>query len=105
MGVGIHAVTGSTRGKVFDEAQAQRTSTVLVALELLDCGVRGIGIVKANDARAARATAGLILDLGLLYLTNSREELDEILIAGRPRELIKNMKVRKAGYSGHKTKV
>lgn len=100
MGIGIHAVPASTRVKVLDETQTERTSTILITLELLDRGVGGVGIVEANDARAAGATAGLILNLSLLYLTNSREELDEILIAGRPRELMKKRKVREIGYSG-----
>ena len=98
MRVGVHAVAASTGVEVLDEAQTQRTSAVLVTLEFLDRSVGGVGTVEANDARATRATAGLILNLGLLYLTNSREELDEILIAGRPGKLMENRQVRKTVY-------
>ena len=93
MGIGVHTLT-STRGEVLDEAQTERASTILVALEFLDRGVGGVRVIEANDARAAGTTAGLILNLSLLYLTNSREELDEILIAGRPWQLKENRKIR-----------
>lgn len=99
MGVGVHAVAASTGVKVLDEAQAEGTSAVLVTLELLNRSVGGIGTVETNDARAAGATARLILNLSLLYLTNSREELDEILVAGRPGELTESKGVRKVEYS------
>lgn len=51
---------------------------------------RGLGISslsKLDDTGSARATVGLILDLGTLDLANRGEKLDEILVASRPGEV------------------
>jgi hypothetical protein len=42
---------------------------------------------KLDNTGSARATVGLVLDLGTLDLANSGEEFDQILVAGRPRQL------------------
>jgi hypothetical protein len=42
---------------------------------------------KLDDTGSARATVGLVLDLGTLDLANSGKEFDQILVAGRPRQL------------------
>lgn len=75
MSVGFHAVA-SGLVQVFDEAQVERSTTILVALELGDCRLSGVGRVKTNHAAASRSAARLILDLGLFHLANRRKELN-----------------------------
>ena len=48
-------------------------------------GISSLG--ELNDTGSARATVGLILNLGTLDLANRGEELDKILVASRPREV------------------
>jgi hypothetical protein len=87
-GVGVHGHGVSTsRGLVLDEAQAKRAATVLVSRELGDGSIRVVDGVEANNTSAARTSIGLILNLGLLNLADCGEELNEILIAGRPGQL------------------
>ena len=74
MRIGIHGL-GTTLVEVLDEAQIERAATVLVSLELLNGGFCRLGTVKAHDAATAGATARLILDLSLLNLADSSEEL------------------------------
>lgn len=87
-GVGVHGHgVSASRGLVLDEAQAERTTAVLVSRELGDGRLRVVGVVETNDAGATRASIWLVLNLGLLNLADRGEELNEILIAGRPRQL------------------
>lgn len=83
----LHLFNGGTRVLVSDKAQAQRSTAVLVALELLDRRLRRVRRVEADNASATRATAGLVLDLGLFDLADSSEELDQILVGGGPGKL------------------
>lgn len=85
MRVRVHAV--ASRLDVFDEAQTKGSASILIALELRDCSLGRVGIVEADDSATARSTAGLVLDLGLLDLSDSREQLNEIFIASGPRKL------------------
>lgn len=85
-GVHGHGVSASG-GLVLDEAQAKRAATVLVSRELGDGGVGVVDSVETNNTSAARTSIGLILDLGLLNLADCGEELNEILVAGGPRQL------------------
>lgn len=81
--VRLHAVTAA-RGEVLDEAETERSSSILVTLELGD-GRLGRGrAVEAYDASASGSAAGLILYLGLLDLANRGEQLNEIFVAGGP---------------------
>lgn len=72
---------------VFDVAQVQRTSTILVALELGNTGFGRVGSVEADDTSASRSTAGLVLNLRLFDFSNRREKLDKVVIASRPWQL------------------
>lgn len=86
----VVAAAGLTRAllvEVLGVAQLQRTTTVLVALELRNGSLGRVGVVEPDDTGTARATAWLILDLGLLDLANRSEQLDQVLIARRPRKL------------------
>lgn len=86
VGVGVHAVA-TAGGEVLDVAQAKRAAAVLIALELSDGSLGGVGVVEADHTAAARAAARLVLDLGLLDLADGGEELDQIVIAGGPGKL------------------
>lgn len=86
MGVRVHAVI-TARREVLDVAQAKRTATVLVALELGNGSLGSVGAVETDNTAPTRATARLVLNLGLLDLTDCREELDEIIVTCRPGKL------------------
>lgn len=85
-GVGVHDV-GASGGLVLDEAKAKRAAAVLVSRELGNGSIRVVDGVEADNTSAARTSIGLILNLSLLNLADRGEELNEILIAGRPRQL------------------
>ncbi len=87
VGIRVHAVIAASGLKVPHEAQTQRTTAVLVTLELGDGSVRGVGTVEPNDTGAARASTRLVLDLGLLNLADGGEEIDEIFVTRGPGEL------------------
>jgi hypothetical protein len=77
----VVAAAGLTRAllvEVLGVAQLQRTTTVLVALELRNGSLGRVGVVEPDDTGTARATAWLILDLGLLDLANRSEQLDQV---------------------------
>lgn len=86
MGVGIHSVCRA-RCDVFHEAQAKWAATVLVALELADSGVGSFSIVESDNTGTTGSSTWLVLNLGLLNLSDSREELDQIIVTGRPGKL------------------
>lgn len=96
MGIGVHAVTAARRD-ILDVAQAERAAAILVALELGDGGLGGVRAVEADHAAAARPAARLVLDLRLLDLADGGEELDQILVARRPGELVKGQ----SSHPGH----
>lgn len=85
-GIGVHDV-GASGGLILDEAQAKRATAVLVSRELGNGSIRVVDRVEADNTSAARTSVGLILNLSLLNLADRGEELNEILIAGRPRQL------------------
>jgi hypothetical protein len=72
---------------VLDEAQAKRTATILVAAELVNGGLRIVCRVEADYTSAAGATVWLVLNLSLLNLADSGEQLDKILVASGPWQL------------------
>lgn len=82
----LHGVS-TARSLVFNKAQAERASAVLVAGEFLDSSVGIFSSVESNNTSSARSTIGLILDFGLFNLSNGGEKLNKILIAGRPWKL------------------
>lgn len=86
MWISVHAVSAG-RVDIFDEAQVERSSAILVALEFGDRRLGGFGIVEPHDTATTGTSAGLVLYLGLFDLANSRKELNKILVARRPRKL------------------
>lgn len=84
--VGIHGISGAGRD-VLDEAEAEGPSAILVVLELGDGRFGSVGRVESDNAGTAGSTTRLILDFGLLNLAYGREELDQIVVACRPRKL------------------
>lgn len=87
VGIRVHAVVTAAWLEVPYEAETKGTTAVLVALELGDGSVRGISTVEPNDTGAAGSPTRLILDLGLLDLTDGGEQIDQILVTRGPREL------------------
>ncbi len=87
MNIGIHGVTGAWRD-VLDKAEAQGPSAIGVALELCDCGLSGLGGVESNNSGSAGSTTRLVLDFGLLDLPDGGKELNQIIVARRPRKLL-----------------
>lgn len=88
-GLGVHSISTTVASiLVLDKAQSKRTATILVTRELLNGGVGVIGVIESYYTSTTGASVWLVLDLSLLNLTNSREQLDKILIAGRPGKLI-----------------
>lgn len=84
----LHLHVSPTRtARVQGKGQSERTSTILVIGELGDGLFSILGRSEANHTRAARAAVGLVLDFGLLDLADGLEELDQVIIAGRPGEL------------------
>lgn len=88
MGIRVHAVAAA-RGDVFDKAETERASAVLVSLELRNGRVGCFGRIETNNTSTTGPAAGLVLNLGLLNLANGSEQLDEIFVAGRPGKLTK----------------
>jgi hypothetical protein len=86
MSLSLHVVCPALV-RVFDVAQVQRTSTVLVALELGDTGLGRVGSVEADDTSTSRSTARLVLNLGLFDFSNRCEKLDKVVIASGPWQL------------------
>jgi hypothetical protein len=69
----------------------------LVSGEFRDRGLCVLGTVESDHTGSTRATIWLILDFRLFDLTNSGEQLNEILVAGRPRKLKESL----AEYAAH----
>jgi hypothetical protein len=86
-GVSVHGVA-ATWGLVLDEAQSERTTSILITGEFFDCGVGILGRVETNNTSSTRSSVRLILNFGLLDLSDSGEEFDKILVASRPWKLL-----------------
>ena len=72
MGICVHAIISSLV-QVLDKTEVERSSTVLVALELSNCRLGRFSGIEANNASTPRTTARLVLNLGLLNLSNGGE--------------------------------
>jgi len=76
-GLGFHSISATAAWSlILDEAQTKRATTVLITRKLLDGGLCIFGRIEANNAGASRSAVWLILDFGLLNLSDSGEELD-----------------------------
>lgn len=84
--VRVHGVT-TALGEVLDVAESKLAATVLVSLELGDGSISRLGSIEAHDTGTTGAAAWFVLDLGLLDLSDCSEELDQVFIAGGPRQL------------------
>lgn len=73
MNIGVHAITATLSVEVSDEAQSQWSATILVPLELGDCSLCGFCRIETDYTSSTGATARLVLNLGLLNLSDSRE--------------------------------
>lgn len=82
-----HGIVVRSWGLVLDEAETEWASTVLVTGELGDGSLGVLNSVEANDTGSAGTSVWLVLNLGLLDLSDGGEELDEILVAGGPWKL------------------
>ena len=88
---------------ILDVRQAKRPATVLVSCEL-GCRIVSISLqskeqvrtngsfsvctlLKFDDTSATRSAVGLILDLSTRYLANRSEKLNQVLVAGGPRQV------------------
>jgi hypothetical protein len=74
--LGFHSISAAAWSLILDEAQTKRATTVLITRKLLDGGLCIFGRIEANNAGASRPAVWLILDFGLLNLSDSGEELD-----------------------------
>lgn len=84
--VGVHCV--ATAGlEVLDVAEPELTATVLVTLELGYGSIGRLGSIESDDTSSSGAATRFVLDLGLLNFTNRAEQLDQVFVASRPREL------------------
>ncbi len=94
-GLGLHSISATAWSLIFDEAQTKRATTVLVTRELFDSSLRVLSSVEANNASASGSAIGLVLDFGLLDLSDGGEELDQVLVACGPRKLLKRQQTVK----------
>ncbi|KAJ2972028.1 hypothetical protein NUW58_g9269 [Xylaria curta] len=69
------------------KASAERSTSVLIALKLGNRRLGGLLAIKADNTGSSGTSTRLILNLGLVNFANGSEQLDKILIAGRPRKL------------------
>ena len=60
---------------------------VRLGLRLTDSSAGIFYAAELDNTGSARAAVGLVLNLGTLDLANGGEELDQILVAGRPGQL------------------
>jgi hypothetical protein len=99
----FHSIAAVAHVGVLDVGKTQGPATVLVSSELgyacvsdektkstdklTDRGLSICSLLKLDHTGSARATVGLVLDLGTLDLANRSEELDEVLVASRPGKI------------------
>ena len=87
-GLGFHSISAAAaRSLILDEAQTKWATTVLVTGEFLDSSLRIFSSIEANNTSASRSAVWLVLNLGLLDLSDGGEELDKILVACGPGKL------------------
>lgn len=86
--VGVHCVT-TTGLEVLDVAKSKLTATILISLELGYGSIGCLGSIESDDTSPSGAAAWFVLDLSLLNFTDCPEQLDQVLVAGGPRELQK----------------
>lgn len=86
MRICVHDIV-SALANVLHEAQVERAAAVLIALKLCNGSLGSLGRIEANDTGTTGATAGLVLDLGLLNLANGGEQFNQIVVAGGPGQL------------------
>ena len=79
----VHAV----RVGILDEGETERSPAVLIASELGDGSLSIVVGAEFDHTSASRAAIWFILNLRSLDLANSREQLDEVFVAGGPRKL------------------
>lgn len=53
-----------------------------------DGSFSNVCVFKLDHTRATRAAIGLVLNLGTVDLSDRREQINEILVAGGPRQLV-----------------
>lgn len=84
MSVCVHAVAPTTRCQIFDEAKTKRPASILIALEFRNRRLSRGNTVEAYNTGTPGSATVLVLDFGLLDLSDRREQLDQVLIASRP---------------------
>lgn len=52
-----------------------------------NCSLSSVGSIKLNNTSTAGAAVRLILDFSAVNLANGGEQIDQVLIASRPRQL------------------
>lgn len=57
-------------------------------LVLTDCGLGGLGAIKFNHTRSARAAITLVLNFCTFNLANRGKQINQVFVASRPRKLI-----------------
>ena len=87
LGLQRHSIVVRSWGLVLNEAEAEWATTVLVTRELGDGSLGVLDTIEANDTGSAGTSVWLVLNLGLLDLSDGGEELDKILVAGGPWKL------------------
>jgi hypothetical protein len=83
MGICVHDVV-SALVQILHKAQVERAATILVALKLGNGSLRSLGGIESNYASTTRTTTRLVLDLSLLDLSDRGEQLNQVVVAGRP---------------------
>lgn len=87
MGVCFHAL--ATRLiKVLDKAQVERTTAVLVTLELGNRSFCSFCSIETDDTCASRPTTRFILYFSLFHLANCGEQVNQIVVARGPWKLV-----------------
>lgn len=88
--VGFHGFGDAIAGRLVrvpHVGEAESAATVLVARKLGDCCLGTVCLVEFDDAGAAGAAVGFILDLCALDNADGGEEVYKVIVRGRPREL------------------
>ena len=86
--LGLHSISTTAGCLILDEAQAKWAATILVTGEFFDGSLCVFCSVEANNTSAPGSAVRLVLNFGLLDLSDGGEELDQILVACGPRKLL-----------------